>query len=165
MLRILIAASLLAAGAAAGARADEGDRGSGGDGGIRLTGFREVPAVVTAGRGTARLRVRAGPRIDYELTYSGLSSAPQAAHIHVGDNHTNGGVAAFLCGGGSKPACPASGRIAGTVVAADVVGPAAQGVQPGEIGDVVAAIRAGAAYVNVHTTTFPTGEIRGDLRP
>jgi hypothetical protein len=165
MLRILIAASLFAAGAATSARADEGDRGSGGDGGIRLTGFREVPAVVTGGRGTARLRVRGGPRIDYELTYSGQASAPLFAHIHVCDDHPNGGVAAFLCGGGSKPACPASGRIAGTVVEADVVGPIPQGVQPGEIGDVVAAIRAGAAYVNVHTATFPGGEIRGDLRP
>jgi hypothetical protein len=30
--------------------------------------------------------------------------------------------------------------------------------------DLVAAIRAGDTYVNVHTTQFPGGEIRGQLR-
>src|SRR5438105_987917 len=154
MLRVSIAAALVAAGAGA-ALADDGGRGSGGED-VRLTSFHEVPANVTGGQGVARLRIRSGPSIEYQLSYSGLSSAALFAHIHIGDNHTNGGVAAFLCGGGTKPACPASGLVTGTIVASDVIGPAAQGVQPGEIGDVIAAIRAGAAYVNVHTTGFPS---------
>ena len=56
-----------------------------------------------------------------------------------------GGVAVFLCGGGGKPACPASGTVTGTIVAADVVGPAGQGITANEFAEVVRAIRHGAA--------------------
>jgi len=65
--------------------------------------------------------------------------------------------------GGGKPACPAatSGTITGTVAAADVVGPAAQGVVPGDFANVVRAIRTGNTYANVHSALFPAGEIRG----
>jgi hypothetical protein len=45
-----------------------------------------------------------------------------------------------------------------------VTGPAGQGVAAGELADLIRAIRAGAAYVNVHTATYPTGEIRGQIR-
>ena len=38
-----------------------------------------------------------------------------------------GGVSAFLCGGGGKPAC-AGGVATGEIVAANVLGPAAQGI-------------------------------------
>jgi hypothetical protein len=49
-------------------------------------------------------------------------------------------------------ACPSP---SGTITAADVVGPTAQGVAPGEFDELVRAIRAGAAYANVHSTLFP----------
>jgi hypothetical protein len=44
-----------------------------------------------------------------------------------------------------------------------VIGPAGQGVAAGEFAEVLQAIRAGAAYANVHTTNFPAGEIRGQV--
>jgi len=70
-----------------------------------------------------------------------------------------GGVAAFLCGGGSKPApCVPGTTISGTIMPADVIGPAGQGIAPGEWNELVAAIRAGVAYANVHSTTQPGGE-------
>ena len=80
----------------------------------------------------------------------------------------NGGVSAFFCGGGGKPACPTpSGTVTGVIVPADIVGPAAQGINPGEptaFDELVRAIRSGFAYANVHTTRWPGGEIRGQLR-
>jgi hypothetical protein len=77
----------------------------------------------------------------------------------------NGGVSFFLCGGGGKPPCPAAtaGSISGTVVATDVLGPTAQGFTAGDLPSVLAAIRAGVAYGNMHTAKFPGGEIRGQL--
>ena len=51
----------------------------------------------------------------------------------------------------------------GTVVPADVIGPAGQGIAAGEFDELVAAIRAGRTYANVHSTKFPPGEIRGQI--
>jgi len=44
-----------------------------------------------------------------------------------------------------------------------VVGPAGQGIAPGELDEFIRAIRAGVTYVNVHSTKFPSGEIRGQI--
>src|SRR3989304_8577287 len=74
----------------------------------RMSGYLEVPSVSTSGRGTIEARIRNGSRIDYKLTYSGLSSTASAAHIHFAQPSVNGGVAAYLCGGGGKPGCPAT---------------------------------------------------------
>ena len=52
----------------------------------------------------------------------------------------------------------------GTSTAADVVGPAAQGIAAGEFEELVQAIRAQRTYANVHAAAFPGGEIRGQLR-
>ena len=130
----------------------------------RLSGYQETPASIsTEGRGSFEARIGSSV-IEFELEYEGLEGGSVLfAHIHFGQRHTSGGVSAFLCGGGGKPACPSSGTVEGTITAANVQGPAAQGIAAGELDELVAAIRAGAAYVNVHTTTFPAGEIRGQL--
>ena len=54
--------------------------------------------------------------------------------------------------------------ISGTIVAADVVGPAGQGIAATEFAEVVRAIRHGATYANVHTRRSGTGEIRGNIK-
>jgi hypothetical protein len=131
-----------------------------------LSGYNETPLTLsTTGKGQFRAHIDpAAKTIAYTLTYEGLVAA-QAAHIHLGQPHTTGGVAAFLCGGGDKPACPATaGTVQGTIDAADVIGPAPQGIAPGEFDELVSAIRARATYVNVHTTAYPGGEIRGQLK-
>ena len=68
----------------------------------------------------------------------------------------NGGVAAFLCGGGGKPACPqGSGTVTGTIVADDVQAIAAQSLAAKDIAALIRAIKAGYTYANVHTRTSP----------
>ncbi|HXF72340.1 MAG TPA: CHRD domain-containing protein, partial [Actinomycetota bacterium] len=89
-----------------------------------LGGYQEVPVVSTTGTGELRLRLGAdGATLEYELTYSGLTGTASAAHLHFGQRGVDGGVAAFLCGGGDKPACPATeGTVTGVIDAADVIG-------------------------------------------
>ncbi len=133
----------------------------------KLIGYSEVPSVSTLAKGHFRAEIdRSNRSIDYELSYEGLEGgAALAAHIHLGQRHTNGGVSVFLCGGGNKPACPSpGGTMEGTIVATDVIGPTGQGIAAGQIDELVRAIRAGATYVNVHTTAFPGGEIRGQVK-
>jgi hypothetical protein len=55
--------------------------------------------------------------------------------------------------------------VTGSLTAANVIGPNAQGITPGaDFAKVVQALRQGAAYVNVHTVRSQPGEIRGQVR-
>lgn len=110
--------------------------------------------------------------IRFELTAAGLRywlivddiRDMQMAHIHIGPAGQSGPIAVWLY----PPAPPArqipgatTGMVQeGTITAANLIGPLAGRT----VRDLVAAIEAGNAYVNVHTTSFPGGEIRGQIR-
>jgi hypothetical protein len=131
----------------------------------KLEGYQETTFTLSDnGRGSFRIRLRSDG-IHYVLKYSDLEGDTTLfAHIHLGQRATTGGVIAFLCGGGSKPACPAhAGRIEGVITAADVIGPTTQGLEAGNLVEAVRAIRHGYVYANVHTNKYPTGEIRGQI--
>jgi len=136
----------------------------------KLTGYQEVPALSTPGHGTFRATIdRKAQEIHYTLKFGGLESPVTQSHIHF-ENRTNSGpVVVFLCtnlgnGPAGTQACPASGgTISGTIRPADLIGGAAQGLAPGEFDEFVRAIKAGATYVNVHSTSRPAGEIRAQL--
>jgi CHRD domain len=141
--------------------------GDGGNARADLDGYQELSptsSVSTLGNGEFKAKIRS-QQIQYELRYRDLEGgAVLFAHIHFGQRATNGGVSAFLCGGGGKPPCPPSpATVTGTIVPTDVVGPAAQGIAPGQFDELVRAMRAGATYANVHTTQWPGGEIRGQI--
>jgi hypothetical protein len=181
------AALVLAAGTAV---ADDRDRDNDHDNdrltlSVRLSGFGEVPTVSTTGSGkfTAEMDPVTG-NIDYELSYDGLQGKVTQSHIHIGPPQNNGGISIWLCQTTTNPApvttpativptCPApSGTVTGTITAAHVIGPTGQLVTAGQLDEVLAAIRAGLAYVNVHTGPntapvspgVPSGEIRGQIR-
>jgi CHRD domain-containing protein len=170
-LTLVVAAALVALLALAGVSAFAGDGDSEGKAfHARLTGFEEIKsasegAISTTGHGSFAARLRKDPpRIEYRLRYADLEGTAAAAHIHLGQAHTVGGVSAFLCGGGDKDPCPAQGTVTGTIDALDVIGPTSQGIAAGELGELVRAMRFGATYANVHTDKYPTGEIRGQIR-
>lgn len=146
----------------------------------RLTGYQEVPSVSTGASGELELVVsRHNDFIDFELSYQGLQGVVRQAHIHFAQRHVNGAIVLWLCQTTLNPApasvadrvetCPQEGTVRGRLTAADVVGPqppgtpATQQIVDGELEEVIAAIRAGAAYANVHTTPSPGGEIRGQI--
>ena len=138
-----------------------------------LNGYQEVPALSTPGAGELRAWVnRSGQEIRYRLTYDDLESAATQAHIHFENATNNGAIIAFLCTNlgnapleTSPPACPADGgTVTGSLRPVDVgAGAQAQGIAAGQFGEFVDAIRAGATYVNVHTSDRPSGEIRAQI--
>jgi CHRD domain len=139
-----------------------------------LRSYNEVPTLSTSGRGSFFGSLSEDEtEIRYRLDYSGLEGTVTVSHIHLGSPHTTGGVSIWLCGATppapmGTPACGESGGMGpeatGTLTAVGVVGPAAQGIAPGEFAELVKAIKAGAAYVNVHSSLYGTGEIRGQIR-
>ena len=139
---------------------------------IRLLPQHEVPAVSSAASGEFRAMVdEDAGTIAYTLSYQNLQGEVRQGHIHLGQHSVNGGIMVWLCQSavnvdptGLSPTCPASGSVSGVIHAASVVGPAAQGIDPTGFAEVVRSIRAGIAYVNVHSSKFPGGELRGQLR-
>jgi len=143
-----------------------------------LIGYQEVPSVSTPARGEFTATIaRDDLSFDYELSFSGLVGTVQQSHIHFAQRGVNGSVVVWLCQTATTPApaavaaltpvCPQSGTVKGTITAANVItaGTASQQILAGELAEVLAAIRAGVAYANVHATPLnPGGEIRGQLR-
>ena len=144
-----------------------------------LTGYEEVPAVSTAANGEFRARIsNDGTRIQYQLSYSNLEGDVQQAHIHLGQKGVNGGITVFLCTNlgngpvGTQECPPAPATISGVIKASDVspdipatAGARAQGLDTGEFAELLAAMRAGVTYVNVHSSKFPGGEVRSQIDP
>jgi hypothetical protein len=137
----------------------------------KLTGYEETPLTIsTDGKGKFHARIsKDETMVEWELHYADLEGDVQQAHIHFGATRITGGISVFLCTNlGNGPAgtqlCPAApAMISGVFVAADVIGPTGQNIAPGELDELIRAMRAGATYANVHTTLVPSGEIRGQL--
>lgn len=137
-----------------------------------LSGFQEVPAIVSTGSGRVRVFIHDDTLVSYELEFENLEGAVLQSHIHLGQTSVSGGIMVWLCGTDTNPGpagtppCggPTSGAAARAITAADVIGPAGQGVSPGEFAEFLLALRTGNAYANVHSTRNPSGEIRGQLR-
>jgi CHRD domain len=145
--------------------------GGGGGGGFHagLDGFSEVPSVSTTGSGTFSARLENSNTLRYRLTFRDLEGgAAAAAHIHLGERHTEGGIIVHLCDTSPTTPTPAcTSPVEGTLTAANVVGPSAQGIDPAEsdrFEEMIRAMRHGATYVNVHNATYPDGEIRGQIK-
>jgi hypothetical protein len=153
----------------------------------RLSGFNEVHfiagpppalrgAISTPAKGTFSARIDdRNDIIHYDLRYEDLVGAVTQAHIHFGQQHTVGGIVVWLCQtaavpappsvAGLTPECPGptEGTVRGTITPAQVLEAVGQGLAAGAFEDLVDAIRAGATYANVHSSTFQPGEIRGQV--
>jgi hypothetical protein len=141
-----------------------------------LTGLEEVPVVNTVATGKFRARISPDEQsIEYRLSYSGLQGTVSQAHIHIAQLSVNGSIVIWLCQTATNPSpvpttahtCnPGSDDFTGTITADDVIagGTASQQLNAKDLTSVIALIRAGAAYANVHTLPNSTGgEIRGQI--
>jgi len=148
-----------------------------------LIGFREVPANSTVASGKFKAEIINDTTIAYELTYSGLEGTVTQAHIHFGQRFVAGGISLWLCQvpgvttdpTGLSGTCPQEAKegttVKGNLTPANLTGPAAQGIDgtpetrnAAEFAEIIKAMRAGLTYANVHSSKFPSGEIRGQIR-
>lgn len=131
-----------------------------------LSGDQEVPVVETNGTGVAKLRLsKDGTALSYKLIAANIEDVTQA-HIHCGGAGVNGPVVAFLFGFDEDGVSPNGILAEGTITADDVIARSDSDVCPGgvaDFADLVEKLQHGGAYVNVHTTNNPGGEIRGQV--
>jgi len=118
-----------------------------------LAGANETPPNQSAGTGTASFTVN-GTSVQFSLDVSGLTGVT-AAHIHSGAAGTAGPVRVTLFSG------PQTGAVTGMLVQGSFSTNNVTGITFDQL---LTEMRSGAAYVNVHTLTFPAGEIRGQLK-
>jgi hypothetical protein len=126
-----------------------------------LSGQEEVPAVTTTASGRTEFQLlRNGTELTYTLAVSNIQNVTMA-HIHRGARGQNGPIIAYLFGPVPGFSATTSTTLkSGSLTAADVI--AVAGFN-GSFDALVEEMRQGNTYVNVHTTTRPAGEIRGQI--
>jgi CHRD domain-containing protein len=140
---------------------------------VSLRGTQEVPPHTTRAKGQGMFTLsKDGLSLQFQITVMNISNVT-AAHIHLGPPGVSGPIVAHLAG----DFAPGGGLVRkqtfrGRLTAANLVGPLAAHA----LADLITAMRASGAYVNVHTNDgapppdsgpgdFPAGEIRGQIRP
>jgi hypothetical protein len=136
----------------------------------QLSGSEEVPPVDTKARGNSIFQLnKEGDELSYKLIVANLENLTQA-HIHCGAEGVNGPVVAFLYPSSAPPVL-IPGRFSGVLAEgiltdSNVIPRPDSEACPGGVAnfdEMLAKIMSGEAYVNVHTTQFPGGEIRGQF--
>ena len=130
--------------------------------GSTLSAANETPANSSTATGTATYTVN-GSTVSYVITYQGLTGAPTASHIHVGAAGVAGGVVVPFSGLPTTTSGTFQGTFTGTDVAAGTSGSTT--ITAGDLNSVIAAMKSGNAYTNIHTNTNKGGEIRGQINP
>jgi len=147
-----------------------------------FSGFQEIGsltgptgAILSPGRGNLTLNVaKDNQSVNFKLTYSGFTNDVTQSHIHFGKEHVAGGIMVYFCTNLTTPPpappatkpqpCPLTdGTVSGTLTPSDVIGPTGQNVKAGDFTALLAALKSNTAYGNIHTTAFPSGEIRGQI--
>lgn len=109
----------------------------------KLTAAQEIPKQVVkdAGAKGSFTATLSGTHLAWKLTFSGLTGAATAAHIHLGGMGKSGNVVVPLC-----TPCKSGQKGTATISAS-----------------LLKTIQKHGTYVNVHTAKNPNGEIRGQL--
>lgn len=125
-----------------------------------MTGANETPPTTSTGTGDATYTVN-GTTVNYVINYTGLTGAPTGGHIHVGAAGVKGSIVVPFSGLPTTASGTFSGSFTATNVAAGTSGTTT--INAGNLDDLIAAFKAGAAYTNLHTAANPGGEIRGQV--
>ena len=129
-----------------------------------LDGKDQVPPAKTKAQGEALFNLsKDGDSIHYKITVANIENVTMS-HIHEGAVGANGSVVVWLYPSAPPPKLisgKSNGVLAeGTITSASLVGP----LEGKSLTDLVNDIKSGKAYVNVHTSQYPGGEIRGQIK-
>ncbi|HKR65545.1 MAG TPA: CHRD domain-containing protein [Thermoanaerobaculia bacterium] len=121
---------------------------------VTLLGSNEVPPADPDGTGTATV-VIIGTSVNYTITVNNVTAPPIAQHIHQGAAGVNGPIvinlvpfvgSSWVCAPGPSSPCTLTGGTTTTPALANAI-----------------IANPAGFYLNVHTTDFPGGAIRGQL--
>jgi hypothetical protein len=130
--------------------------------GAGLSGDNLIPPAPGQGSGFAAFSTNGSQdAVNYRVLTHGVEKITQA-HIHLGAADENGPVIAFLFGFDAAGVTPNGTLTRGTLSASDLI---AAGDFDGSMEQLVDHLRAGTAYVNVHTMANPAGAVRGQIDP
>ena len=109
---------------------------------VRLEGCQEPDAVATPASGHAVIRqpLFGGTTLQYSISFGGFAGAETAAHIHGPAARGEVGPILYTLPAGS----PKEGELTLT-------------------GDEMSALFAGRLYIDIHSSTYPDGELRGQI--
>jgi hypothetical protein len=128
----------------------------------QLSGAEEVPAVDTDARGVAVFKRTGEDELTFFLNVANIENVSMS-HIHLAPAGQNGGVVVWLYPSAPPPQL-IPGRFDGTLASGTITSANLVGALAGmTVQDLVDHIDAGNAYVNVHTSQFQGGEIRGQI--
>ncbi|MGQ0550195.1 MAG: CHRD domain-containing protein [Armatimonadota bacterium] len=124
-----------------------------------LNGANVVPPVSVSSTGRAPIDVE-GQQTRYSINLFAMSSTVTAAHVHgPAGGGVNAGIIVTLFSGSAAP--PVNGQLVQGTFDASSINPAS-GVSWQQLMELM---RTGGAYVDVHTSAFPGGEVRGQIHP
>ncbi|HEX9676253.1 MAG TPA: CHRD domain-containing protein [Anaerolineales bacterium] len=131
-----------------------------------LAGRNEVPPVSTNAQGQAIFKLsQDGTSLSFKLIVANIEDVTQA-HIHCGAAGVNGPVVVFLYGLG--PTVSPDGVLSeGVITQSNVIAADDSAACPDGLADfeeLIAKMRSGNTYANVHTIVNPGGEVRGQIR-
>lgn len=126
----------------------------------KLFGDMEVPPLETNATGLAEFKPSLnGNAITYSLNVTDIDSVT-AANIHSGKQGQNGPIVVTLF----KPDAPTQKMLSGLLSKGNITAPNLEGPLAGkQLSDLTSSMSSMGIYVNVHTTQYPDGEIRGQI--
>jgi len=126
----------------------------------KLFGDMEVPPIETNATGLAEFRpILNENTVTYTLNVTDIDNVT-AAHIHSGEQAQNGPIVVTLF----KPNIPSPKMVSGLLSEGDITASNLEGPLTGkQLSDLLSSMHSMELYVNVHTTQYPEGEIRGQI--
>jgi trimeric autotransporter adhesin len=128
----------------------------------QLAGSSVVPAVTTTSTGSIAFQLVGDTLINFALSVTGMTGVTQA-HLHNAAAGANGATLVWLLPVNGNAAQPPSVPLTGVIATDDIAPTWVRGTPRLAMDSVKALLRAGRLYVDVHSSAFTNGEIRGQV--